>query len=310
MPWLGAIIGSAAGSAARRRLSANGPVALITTLARASISSPVSSVAEADAIHEAIAVLRHGRDLGVVEQRRALFAGGRHQVDQQAGVVELAVEVDHPAFQAFRLDGGQALQRFLARENARSAEAILAGQQIVELQPDAIERRFPPIVIGHHEAQIAHQVRSVLQQQAALLQRFHHQREVALLQVAHAAVHQLGAAAGSAFAEIALLQQQDVVAAAGGIDRDARAGGAAAHDDHVPRAGVRAQPAVHLDRVIPSIIASLAPIRAANVRERLLRSPGCAVVAILPDARPLSVVGRALACLDRPQAVDFNWRMR
>ena len=55
-------------------------------------------IAEADAVHEAIAVFRHLRDFGVVEQRRALFAGRRHQVDQQAGVVKLAVEVDHPAF--------------------------------------------------------------------------------------------------------------------------------------------------------------------------------------------------------------------
>jgi hypothetical protein len=42
-------------------------------------------------VGEAIAVFRHLRDLGVIEQRRALLTGGCYQVDQQA-VVELAVE--------------------------------------------------------------------------------------------------------------------------------------------------------------------------------------------------------------------------
>src|ERR1017187_2988948 len=51
---------------------------------------------------------------------------------------------------------------FLTGENSRGAEAILAGQQIVEFQPDAVEGGFPPIVVGHHETQIAHQVGSVL----------------------------------------------------------------------------------------------------------------------------------------------------
>ena len=53
----------------------------------------------------------------------------------------------------------------------------------------------------------------VLQQQPALLQRFHHQTDVALLQIAHAAMRQLGAAAGRTLAKIALLQKQYIVTA-------------------------------------------------------------------------------------------------
>ena len=52
-------------------------------------------------------------------------------------------------------------------------------------------------------------MRSVLSKQAALLERFHHQRDVALFEVAHAAVHQFGAAAGGAFAEVVLFQEQN-----------------------------------------------------------------------------------------------------
>ena len=96
-----------------------------------------------------------------------------------------------------------------SRERMRELpKPYLPGQQIVELEADAVERRLPPVVVRHHEAEIVHQVRRVAQQQAAFLQRFHHQRDVALLQIAHAAVHQLGAAAGGAFAEIALLEQR------------------------------------------------------------------------------------------------------
>ena len=89
-------------------------------------------------------------------------------------------------------------------------------------------------------------MRRVLAQQSALFQRLHDQREVALLQVAHAAVHQLGAAAGSAFPEVALFQQKNVIAAAGGVDGHAHSGGSATHYNQVPGARVRAETAIHL----------------------------------------------------------------
>jgi hypothetical protein len=41
--------------------------------------------------------------------------------------------------------------------------------------------------------------------------------------------------------------QKQFVAAAGGIDRHTGAGGPAAHYDHVPHAGMRAQPPVHFE---------------------------------------------------------------
>ncbi len=56
-------------------------------------------------------------------------------------------------------------------------------------------------------------MRRVLSKQAALLERFHDQGDIALFQVTDAAVHELGAAARRAFAEIVLLQQEHVVAA-------------------------------------------------------------------------------------------------
>ena len=170
----------------------------------------------------------------VVEERRALFGGGLDQVDQQPGVVELAVVVDHSAAQAFGPDRRQPRQRLVPREDLRGSEPVLAGQDVVDLQAQPVEGRLPPVVAGHDERQVADQVRSILSKQPALLERLHHQRDVALLEVAHAAVHELGAPARGALAEVVLFEEHDVVSAARGIHGDADTGGTAADDDDVP----------------------------------------------------------------------------
>ena len=48
-------------------------------------------------------------------------------------------------------------------------------------------------IVRHHEAQRPHDVRRAAQQHLALVQRLAHQRELAVLEVAQAAVDQLGA---------------------------------------------------------------------------------------------------------------------
>jgi hypothetical protein len=58
----------------------------------------------------------------------------------------------------------------------------------------------------------------------------------ALLKITETAVDQLGAAAGSAFAEVALFEQDNAIAAGGCIDGDANAGRAAADHGDVPGA--------------------------------------------------------------------------
>src|SRR6185436_15056766 len=85
-----------------------------------------------------------------------------------------------------------------------------------------------------------------LPEQSALLERLHHQRNVALFEVAHAAVHELGASARRALAEVVLLEEQDVVAAARGIDSDAHAGRAAPDDDNVPGIAPLVEPCEHV----------------------------------------------------------------
>src|SRR5688572_14790330 len=86
----------------------------------------------------------------------------------------------------------------------------------------------------------------VLSQQAALLERFHDERDVALFEIPNPPVHQLGAAARRALAKIVLFEEQDLVATAGGINGNADAGGTAADDDDVPRAAALLEPYDHL----------------------------------------------------------------
>src|SRR5207248_3538705 len=57
--------------------------------------------------------------------------------------------------------------------------------------------------------------------------------EVAVLQVAEAAVNQLRRGAGGAGGEVALVDEGDVVAAEGGVEGDAGPGDAAAQHDQV-----------------------------------------------------------------------------
>src|SRR5207244_11530402 len=100
-------------------------------------------------------------------------------------------------------------------------------------------------VLMRHHAQLAAKVARVAQQPSALFQRFHDERDVPLFEVAHAAMDKLRTAAGCPFAEVALLQQQDVVAAGCGVDRRAHAGRSAADDDDVPALRMGIDAAIH-----------------------------------------------------------------
>src|SRR5947209_2724364 len=100
----------------------------------------------------------------------------------------------------------------LPRQQTRLAKAIFTGEKLIQFQTKTIEWRFPPVVVGHDKSEVTHQMWRVLKQKATLFEGLHHQPNIALLQITHAAMCQLGAAAGSAFAEVPLLKQQHVIA--------------------------------------------------------------------------------------------------
>jgi len=73
----------------------------------------------------------------------------------------------------------------------------------------------------------------VAQHVAALAQRVENQRHVHLLEIADAAVHKLGTAAGGFFRENLPLHQQGAIAARRGLNGSAEASGPAANHQYV-----------------------------------------------------------------------------
>ena len=183
---------------------------------------------------EALLVLENPVHLHVVREHSALLYGRRHHVDEQPRVVELTVVIEHAASEPLGLDRGDVLHRLFHREVPRRAEAVTAGQGVVDPHADSVEGRLPPGVVGDDEGKILHQVRGVAAQDAPLLEGFHDQGDVPLPQVAHPSVDELGAAAGGPLAEVTLLEKGHVEAARGGVHRNSDARGPTAHHYHVP----------------------------------------------------------------------------
>ena len=174
---------------------------------------------------------RHG---GLVDDRAAVLDAGLGEVDGHARVVELSVVVDHAALQPLFDRGGDVFHHFLGGDVLRTSVAEAEREQVVEGQAAEVKEIVPVAVVRNDERLVLHQMRGVGLHAAALAQRFKHQHHVALLQVAHAAVHEFGRAARRTFRKVGLLQAGYAHAARGCIHRDAESGRTAAYDYHVP----------------------------------------------------------------------------
>ena len=116
------------------------------------------------------------------------------------------------------------------------ALAVPAGRQpVVEREADAhLDEAARGVAVDRHqERQRPHQVRGQSPERLALAQRLAHEPEVEQLEVAQAAVDELGGARGGGGGEIALLDQRDRQPAQRQVARGAGAGHAAADDDDV-----------------------------------------------------------------------------
>ena len=86
---------------------------------------------------------------------------------------------------------------------------------------------------GQDETQRMDQVRGLPAYRLTLTQRFAHQAELALFEVAQAAMDQLAAGTGGVCGQVMLLAEQDAQAAAAGVTGDAGAVDAATDDQQV-----------------------------------------------------------------------------
>ena len=196
------------------------------------------AVLASQARHLAVLVKQAGRG-AVVHHQGALGRRGPGQRQREPGVVELSIPVLDAAFEPLTTRRRQAGQRFVPGQEFGGAQPRFARQRVVDLQADTVERHLPELVRRHHERQRLRQVRGVAKQRAALVQRFPHQRDIALREVAHAAVNQLGGARRGALGEVVRFDQHHRKATRGGIQRHPKPGRAAAHDGHVPGFGLR-----------------------------------------------------------------------
>ena len=120
----------------------------------------------------------------------------------------------------------------------RRAAQALDRHDVVEVEADA-HHAVGALAVegGDDERQRLDEVRRERDHQLALEQRLADEAEVEVLQVAQAAVDELGGAARRARGVVGALDERDAVAARGGVERDAGAGDPAADDDDVERLG-------------------------------------------------------------------------
>ena len=169
----------------------------------------------------------------VIDQQRALGRCGARQHQGQTGIVKLSIPVLHAALEVVGTHRRQQPQSLVLAQKLSTPQAIFAGQRVVHLQARAIKRRVQQFVRRHHKSQRLRQVRRVVQQRGALMQRFAHQRDVALRQITHTTVHQLGGARGGALGKVMRLQHAHLEAAHGCIHRSAQTGGSTADNEQV-----------------------------------------------------------------------------
>src|SRR5690606_4380360 len=120
----------------------------------------------------------------------------------------------------------------------------LAREHVVELEAREVVGQLERPVDGREERQRPREVRGVAQQDGPLAQGLAHERELRavgvldrLLEVAHAAVDELRAAAARAGGEVGALHEGDLEPAARGVERRAGPRGAAADHEHVEALG-------------------------------------------------------------------------
>mmetsp|Transcript_33163 Transcript_33163/g.84712 ORF Transcript_33163/g.84712 Transcript_33163/m.84712 type:complete len:573 (+) Transcript_33163:96-1814(+) len=203
--------------------------------------------------HLPLLILDEPDHLRVIGNGGATQRGGARQRDRHARVVELAVKIDNHAlerrpFRVHGAEGGKVALRVAAAAVLGRLQRAAQGHQVVRLHAGPEVDGLPPGPAGHHDRKRVGQVRRVLQQALALRERLVHELQLAvvqaqrgLLQVAHAAVHQLGGARGGAGREVIALHQRGAQPAAGGVHGDAGASGTAADDEQVEGLGFGAR---------------------------------------------------------------------
>ncbi len=181
-------------------------------LVRASVAMPETrppTALDATRRHQ----LRAGEDRRATPRRIARVEHDEPRVvDPAIGIDEGGVQ---PRAQRHAIGMAGAIHRLRARQLAPPADVV------VEEEPGADHPARPePRIMRQHEAQRAHDVPRIGEQHLALAQRLAHQAELAVFEIAQAAMDELARGRGGGAGEIALLAQNDAEPAPRGVARD------------------------------------------------------------------------------------------
>ena len=157
----------------------------------------------------------------------------RQRIDEdETSVVDARVGVDEPLAKARLQPGAPAAVGQVHRKRLRQRHPT--AQPVVQEKARADHpRRSQVRLVRQDERKRIDEVRREPEQDLALGQRFAHQPELVVLEIAEAAVDQLGAPRGGMRREVVALDQQHLEPASRGITGDACAVDAAAHDQEV-----------------------------------------------------------------------------
>ena len=129
--------------------------------------------------------------------------------------IELLIEA------ARRLEAGRRLERRPPPEQAYPAETLRAGERLVDRQADAVEGQAAEpareTVRRHDEGQRLGEMGSVVEKQPPFAERLADERDVALREVPHAAMHEFRGPTRRALGEVVSLDEQRGKPADGGI---------------------------------------------------------------------------------------------
>ena len=168
--------------------------------------------------------------------------------DDEPAVIDRAIGVGKAGLEA--CPQRRAVRRRRKADVFGGFERAAPAQPVVKEESEADRPGWPqPVPVGQHEPLAPDEVRCDREEMLALHQRLANQAQVQILEVAQAAMHQLGGRGRRVIREAVLFDEHDAKAAARGVARNAGAVDSAADDEQV-EVGVRA---VHDGRCIFSV---------------------------------------------------------
>ena len=246
-PLAGRIDRGLAPSSRARSSSAQTPAALTTTPARTSIGRPVSRSVRTAPATRPLGPQQAG-GLHPVDGHRPERGGGLGHGQGEAGVVDPGVVVEEPGGQAAPVEVGHELEGLPLRQPLVQLADPGAAGGVVHPQGGADPPGVGPGpgLAGHaggedrdEEGEGLDEVGGEAEQPLAFGQRLVDEAELLLLEVAQAAVDELGGARRRAGGEVAPLDEGRPQPPPGGVEGDAGAGDPAADDEQVE--GLRAE---------------------------------------------------------------------